>query len=223
MTKLVKSTPRKTNLPEVIAEKIRRMIANGKLSPGVQLRQMDLAEEFGTSRVPIREALKRLTAESIVDHDQNRGFFVAKLSLDEAVQLYRIRFLLESEALSTIDWPDKEELARMKNLADELSALMKNKDSAGWLKVHREFSEHLFNLSPNKILVREILRFIKLTDRYRSWAPYAAETAVKRVSVERHLLKALEKKDREKLQDVFKKDRLLLEKSLFSDLKMRGL
>ena len=56
------------------------MIVRGALAPGVHLSQADLAETFGVSRFPVREALKLLAAETIVVHDLNRGFFVAALS-----------------------------------------------------------------------------------------------------------------------------------------------
>lgn len=91
------------DIPAQIAQEIRKLINRGQLPPGLQLRQSDLADRFGISRVPVREALKLLAAESIIEHDPNRGFFVAPLSTDEARQLYRLRHLLEAELLSTVE------------------------------------------------------------------------------------------------------------------------
>src|SRR5689334_1338621 len=94
------------DMPAAIADEIRSLVTRGVLAPGLQLRQTDLAERFSASRVPVREALKLLTAEGVVTHDVNRGFFVTALSSDEARQLYRMRHLLETEVLSSVAWPD---------------------------------------------------------------------------------------------------------------------
>ena len=67
------------------------MIARGTLAPGMRLGQTELAEQFSASRVPVREALKLLSSEGIIEHDPNRGFFVTRLSRDEAEQLFTVR------------------------------------------------------------------------------------------------------------------------------------
>ncbi|MBB5444411.1 DNA-binding GntR family transcriptional regulator [Paraburkholderia sp. WSM4177] len=66
---------------------MRKLINRGTLAAGLQLRQSDLAGCFGICRVPVREALKLLAAEDIIEHDPNRGFFVAPLSSDETSTL----------------------------------------------------------------------------------------------------------------------------------------
>ena len=88
MTTAVKSS---TGVPSKIADELRSMIARGTLSPGMRLGQTELATQFNASRVPVREALKLLSSEGIVEHDPNRGFFVTRLSRDEAEQLFRQR------------------------------------------------------------------------------------------------------------------------------------
>src|ERR1700753_537257 len=131
----------KEGIPSEIVEKIREMITKGVLAPGVHLRQAELADQFGVSRVPVREALKLLAAESLVLHDQNRGFFVASVSSDEARQLYRIRQLLEGEVLSTIEWPDKEMLVQFEKAVDEIEKLQATGQRAEWAVCHRRFRE----------------------------------------------------------------------------------
>ncbi|WP_245301845.1 GntR family transcriptional regulator [Bradyrhizobium sp. LTSP885] len=80
-------------------EALRRAISSGELAPGLQLRQDELAERFGTSRIPVREALRQLEAEGFVTILPNRGAVVSDLSIDEVVELLEIRIALECHAL----------------------------------------------------------------------------------------------------------------------------
>jgi DNA-binding GntR family transcriptional regulator len=81
----------------VLAE-LRRAIIAGELLPGQPLRQNALAERFGVSRVPVREAFKVLESEGQVLYEPHRGHKVATLSLADLLEVYRLRQLMESEA-----------------------------------------------------------------------------------------------------------------------------
>ena len=214
---------RETNLPEAIADKLRDLITRGTLPPGLQLRQMELAERFSASRVPIREALKRLSGERIVEHDPNRGFFVAALSADEARQLYRMRHLLEAEVLKTVTWPTKAELTALRQQLAEVDDALKQQDTAEWLSRHRAFYKAIFELSPDRVLVDEVLRLIRLTDRYRALAAHALPFAERRATQERRLLSVLAKRDRARLLAVFDENRTLIEAGIQQMLAARGL
>lgn len=85
--------------PDAVREELRRAISAGELPPGIQLRQDELAERFGTSRIPVREALRQLEAEGFVTFLPNRGAVVSDLSVDEVVELLEIRIALECHAL----------------------------------------------------------------------------------------------------------------------------
>lgn len=224
----------KQGLPTKIAEQLREEIARGVLSPGVHLGQSELAERFGASRVPIREALKLLTAEGIVHHDPNRGFFVANLSSDEAQQLYRMRHLLEPEILSTVEWPDNEKLAELRSLIEEMEQLLRQGKAAEWVAAHRRFYQMIFGLSPKRYIVEEVMRLLRLTDRYRSIAPLPAARSERPAaqdrnilhalaSQERNLLQALASRDRKRLLAVFEEERTRVEQALLSNLRARGL
>ena len=78
---------------------LRQAIVSGELRPGEQVRQEALAQAFGVSRVPLREALKILEGEGSVTYVPQRGYFVAQLSLPDLLEVYRIRELLETEAV----------------------------------------------------------------------------------------------------------------------------
>ena len=85
------------NLPDVIANDIRERILSGELAEGESIRQEALAEDYDVSRMPIREALKRLDAEGLVQLTANRGATVTKHSLQEIGEIFDLRLMLEAD------------------------------------------------------------------------------------------------------------------------------
>ena len=82
-----------------VTDALRQLILSGELGIGVQLKQQALAERFGVSRIPVREALKRLQAEGLIVHRPHQGSVVASQSVDELVEALDIRIGLETRAL----------------------------------------------------------------------------------------------------------------------------
>ena len=85
--------------PEIVRAGLREAILNGSLEGGLQLRQDEIAEQYGTSRIPVREALKQLAVEGLVTLSRHRGAFVTSLSLADVLELQDIRIGLECRAL----------------------------------------------------------------------------------------------------------------------------
>jgi DNA-binding GntR family transcriptional regulator len=83
---------------DYIVEQIRHAIQNGELKPGQKLRQEELAARFQISSTPVREALRKLEAEGLVKSVPHQGVYVARLSLEELEEHYRLRVLLECYA-----------------------------------------------------------------------------------------------------------------------------
>jgi DNA-binding GntR family transcriptional regulator len=82
-----------------VTSALRDMILTGSLGLGVQLKQEALAKRFGVSRIPVREALKRLQAEGLVQHTPHQGSIVATQSVPELLETLDIRIGLETRAL----------------------------------------------------------------------------------------------------------------------------
>lgn len=91
---------RPATTPDLIAEAVRDDIQAGAFPPGAALRQEDLAARFGVSRIPVRDALRRLQAEGLVELLPNRGAFVSRLSPDEIREVYDMRVLLEGDLIA---------------------------------------------------------------------------------------------------------------------------
>jgi DNA-binding GntR family transcriptional regulator len=86
-------------LQESIYRSLREAIMSGLLTPGAHLRQVELANHYGTSQAPVREALQRLTQEGLVETYPHRGSFVTQLSMSEVEEVYSLRAELESWAV----------------------------------------------------------------------------------------------------------------------------
>jgi len=82
-----------------IVKTLRKEILNGILPPGLQVRQEALADQFGVSRAPVREALRQLEVEGLVTSELHKGAFVSTRSLDEVEEMLDIRIGLELRAL----------------------------------------------------------------------------------------------------------------------------
>lgn len=85
--------------PWIVAEAVRADIAEGRVPPGFALRQEELAERFGVSRIPVREALRQLEAEGIVTVRANRGAFVRSFTPEELSEIFDLRIMLETDLL----------------------------------------------------------------------------------------------------------------------------
>ncbi|WP_193043440.1 GntR family transcriptional regulator [Mycolicibacterium baixiangningiae] len=84
---------------QAVAEALRRDITTGKLAPGSWIVQETLAEQFGMSRIPVREALKTLEAEEYITYVPHSGYRVAKLGLEDLLEVFRLRDILEEELI----------------------------------------------------------------------------------------------------------------------------
>src|ERR1700694_1369842 len=90
---------RQRSTPALVADAVRIAILRGQLAPGQVLRQGELANQFGLSRVPVREALRQLETEGLVVSQPHRGAVVVDLSPEDIEEVFLIRITLETTAL----------------------------------------------------------------------------------------------------------------------------
>jgi len=204
-----------SSLPNVVADELRSLIVRGTLLPGEHLGQTQLAERFGRSKVPIREALKLLATEGFLRHDRNRGYFVSPLEIEEARQLYKLRRWLEAQLLETAQWPSAEKIAELRKQFDKVDSIDQARSFNLWAQELAKLRHAIFDLSPQKILLREATRLWTLTDRYRALMPRTPGE-----SSERKLIDAMEARDRKALISDYLAARAEVENALeqaFSD------
>jgi DNA-binding GntR family transcriptional regulator len=153
--------------PARVADVLRGAIVQGDLSPGEQIRQAEWADRLGTSRIPVREALKSLAAEGLLSHDHNRGYFVTRFGADEMAQIYLMRRLLEAELLRTLADPEAETLEAQRDLGRAAARAKMGDDFELWNQLEHNFHSHLYALSPMKLVLAEFERLWLLSNIYR--------------------------------------------------------
>ena len=110
--------PRRSTV-EYLADELREAIMSGRLEPGEQLGEADLAARFEVSRGPVREAMQRLVSEGLLQAITNRGVFVNELTLDDVRDVYRTRSVIERGALEIVIADGRRE-----STADELERVV---------------------------------------------------------------------------------------------------
>ncbi len=154
---------------EFVLGELRRAIITGELHAGEQIRQDALAERLGTSRVPLREALKILEGEGQVTYHPHRGYFVAELSAEDLVEVYRIRELLETEAVSTgIPLLTDEDIAELQQALEAIEAAAALADVSAMTDANRRFHFLLIERAGMPRLTRLIRQLWDATDAYRA-------------------------------------------------------
>ncbi|MEL6185503.1 MAG: GntR family transcriptional regulator [Myxococcota bacterium] len=105
-------------------ELIREGILRGSFPPGAHLKEEELAAHAGVSRTPVREALRRLVREGLVEYAPNVGTRVIRWTEDELDDVFELRALLEGHAAArAAEIIDEDQLSKLKQLADDMEAL----------------------------------------------------------------------------------------------------
>jgi DNA-binding GntR family transcriptional regulator len=149
---------------EQVANVLRESIADGSLAAGTPLRQDDLAERFGFSRMPVRDALRQLEAEGIVSIHPTKGAHVARMDVTEIREIFAVRALLESEALR-LSVPNLgiEKLGEAGHVLNQIDA---EPNVGRWGTLNRAFHLALYSACGNARLLGLIEAHHNAADRY---------------------------------------------------------
>jgi DNA-binding GntR family transcriptional regulator len=140
-------------LGQLVADGLRRAILAGRYAPGERLVEDRLAEEFGGSRVPVREALKTLAGEGLVALTPRRGACVADLSRDDIEALVEVRAMLEGmTARLAARRRDPDILAQLRDVLARGDAAAASGTTAELAALNREFHEQLARAGSNRVL-----------------------------------------------------------------------
>ncbi|QBF24551.1 GntR family transcriptional regulator [Pseudomonas tructae] len=148
----------------VIEERLRSAILDGRLAPGMALRQQELATLFGVSRMPVREALRQLEAQSLLQVVAHKGAVVAPLIGEDAVDTYALRVILESEALrQSIPLLDADDIALARSYIAQLENETRHAEIG---RLNRLFHMTLYSKAGNQKLLRLIENELNEEERF---------------------------------------------------------
>jgi DNA-binding GntR family transcriptional regulator len=138
---------------DLVAALLRELVITGELAAGEQLRQRDLAQRFGVSQTPVREAMRRLESEGLLICDTHRGFTVVPPDDGRIEENFQIRAALESLGASLaarkIDAPG---LARLRDLNSKMRALADD-DDPDYAELNREFHFTVYEYAHSPLLL----------------------------------------------------------------------
>ena len=157
---------RGTSMHDAVATRLRAMVFDGEFEPGVFIDEKALAEAWAVSRTPLREALKVLAAEGLVDLVPHRGCRVVALSDGDADALFPVMALLEGRcAFEAASKAGDEDLHQLKRLHDELERHAAARDIDGYYRANHDFHSFVQQLADNRWLDRvtsDLRRFMRL-------------------------------------------------------------
>lgn len=153
---------------ELAYEKIRDAIVNGVLKPGDKLETNQLAAALKVSRMPVREAIKRLQIEGLVDVKPHKEVTVTSVTVEQMKDVFLVRAVLEGLASREAALRIKdEELNKLWGLYEEMKQAVEGYDTAGQLVKNREFHQLIHEISGNKLLLSIADKLLESVQRFR--------------------------------------------------------
>ncbi len=157
---------KRRRLVDDAARMLREAILSGRLPAGARLRQTDLAARLRISRTPIREALARLQEEGLVELLPGGGVRVALLDLDEALDLYDLREVLDGLAARlAAQRRSAAALARLEKALDRMRQCLEGGDANQWFGAHVTFHDEIFRAAGHARLQR-LAAVVRLSIRH---------------------------------------------------------
>lgn len=156
-------------LREVVCESLREAIRNGALKPGERIMEIQLAEELGVSRTPVREAIRKLELEGYVVMMPRRGTYVASMSIRDINEIFEIRTALESLSNGlAADHITDEELEHLQRLLVIIGGYIKEENIEKIVETDIEFHDTIYHAARNTRLVGIISNLRDQLTRFRT-------------------------------------------------------
>ncbi len=159
---VVSLTPRA--LYEEVAELLRQRIFSRELAPGSWIDELKLAEEYGISRTPLREALKVLATEGLVTMKVRRGAYVTEVNEKDLTDVYHLLSLLESDAAGVVAAnATAAQLKQLQDLHNQLEKAVGNREK--FFQINEEFHMRLLEIANNRWrdqMVADLRKVMKL-------------------------------------------------------------
>jgi DNA-binding GntR family transcriptional regulator len=170
-----------SSLVELSVRRLRRDILSGILPPGERLIEEQLTQRFGISRAPLREALRELAQQGLVEHSPRRGVRVAELSAADVDELFGLRDLLEHYAMQlALPLPDSRSMAGLTGAWDAMAVAVRAGDAFAENEAHRRFHVEVVALAGQRqllmafepvILKLQLYMAANLRREAEHWAP----------------------------------------------------
>ncbi|MCK5237471.1 MAG: GntR family transcriptional regulator [Deltaproteobacteria bacterium] len=155
-------------LREKIVDFIKDSITSGRLKPGERVPEQEIAESFGISRTPIREAFRQLESEGFISFIARKGAVVSHITAKDVSEFYAIKSLLDGYAarLACAKFTDKE-IAKLKSLNQQMEKCAEKNDVKGFFRLDNQFHDIFLKASGNEKLYALSHQIVQQFERYR--------------------------------------------------------
>ena len=183
-------------LYEDVADRLREQIFSKLLSPGSWLDEQSLANEFGISRTPMREAIKVLASEGLVTIKMRRGAYVTEVAKTDLEQIFTILSLLEGQAAKeTAIKATEAELNQLDDLHHRLEKAAADRDLEQFFEINVKFHELIQEIAGNKWMNGVIADLRKVLKLHRKDSLTSTDRLQNSLVEHREILRALLKRD----------------------------
>ena len=188
-------------LREVVCETLREAIRSGVLKPGERLMEIQLADELGVSRTPVREAMRKLELEGYVIMLPRRGTYVANISIRDINEVFEIRTTLDALASGlAAERITEEELEQLERLLVSIGENIETRNMKKVVEDDMEFHDILYKASRNQRLVGIISNLREQITRFRSMSMSYPGRLKKTLEEHSRLVEAIAQRDVELAQ-----------------------
>ena len=186
-----------------VAERLRLLIDSGELAPGTRLNEIELCNTMGVSRTPLREAIRSLATEGLIELQPNRGAIVSIVSQADVTEILPIMASLEGLGgrLAAMHM-DQSKIAQVRKIHDQMISHYKNNEVAEYFETNRLIHELITEGSGNQTLVDTINSLSAKVRRARFTAQMTQESWDKAVSEHEEMIAALEAQDPDRLEAI---------------------
>lgn len=155
-------------LREMVYEELKMQILTGAIVPGTRMMEVELAEQMGVSRTPIREAIRKLEKEGLVTIEPRRGAYASQISTEDMVEILEVRQNMEGlAAYFAASRMKPDQLAELKAVSQLYNEAVANGDMNSMIKHDTRFHRIIVESCNNKILVQMIEQLQELVLRFR--------------------------------------------------------
>ncbi len=186
-----------------VAERLRILIDSGELAPGTRLNEIELCNTMGVSRTPLREAIRSLATEGLIELQPNRGAIVSIVSQEDVTEILPIMASLEGLGgrLAAMHM-DQSKIAQVRKIHNQMISHYKNNEVAEYFETNRLIHELITEGSGNQTLVDTINSLSAKVRRARFTAQMTKESWAKAVSEHEEMIAALEAQDPDRLEAI---------------------
>ncbi len=211
---------KKKSVREQVYEELKSLIINGDIGPKEKIIEEEYAKKFNVSRTPIREALRSLENEGLVEYREKSGVRVKNISDEEIKEVYKIRVVLENLILKEIIEKDKVDLKKLEDILEITQKLIiEDKADESIIENFSKFNTELYRLSELKYVSKLITGMNQYTKRFRRYTIREKKRILKAHEEHLQIVEAIRNKDLEKAYQINQKHLLTSMEVVFSQIK----